>query len=56
MSAYIKRIESIKDSVDKLIDTLDNKGILGPIGYLEEAQENLDAAISEVEMYEESGE
>lgn len=52
MSRLTQKIEDINGSIDKFIDVLDAKGVLGPISYLEEAQSNLASALEEIELYE----
>lgn len=51
----LARLKSIKASIDGLIEVYDNKGIIGPISYLEEAMENIDAAIEEYNEYIDCG-
>lgn len=46
------RFKQLKKDVEKLVDLLENKGIYGPMAYLEEIQDLLDQASNEYEEYE----
>ena len=48
----IEKLTKLKADTQKLIDTFDKKGLYGPMGYLEECIDNLDAAIEEMELEE----
>lgn len=45
------KLDDIKTTIQKAIDSFDRRGVIGPIGYLEEAMENIEAAIEEEEQY-----
>jgi hypothetical protein len=49
----LAKLNNVKNKVNDLIDQYDKIGILGPISYLEDCIENLDAAIEEYEQYKE---
>lgn len=49
------RLEDIKASIERLIDSYDARGIIGPIGYLEEAIENIESAMEEMDHYGDGG-
>lgn len=46
-----KKLQDIREKLQSLIRTMDDKGIEGPIGFLEEAIEDIDRAILELENY-----
>lgn len=50
------KVKKIKSEIQKVIDKLDSNDIIGPISYLEEALENLDAALEEWELYNDTEE
>ena len=45
------KLVKLKSDINKMIDKLGEDSILGPIGYLEECLENIDAAIEELDEY-----
>jgi len=46
-----QKLQKIKSDIDKVITKLDSQDILGPVAYLEECLENIDAAIEELDLY-----
>lgn len=51
-----KKFEDLDNKIDKLINQLDSKEIMGPISLLEESQELIAQALEEYENYEELAE
>lgn len=51
--AKLFKLDDIKISIQRVIDSYDNNGIIGPISYLEEAINNIESAIEEEEIYKE---
>lgn len=45
------KLIKLKAEINKLIDKMDKDGILGPVSYLEECLENIEAAIEEIDLY-----
>ena len=50
------KIKKVKSDIQKVIDKLDSNDLVGPIPFLEEALENLDAALEEWELYNQNDE
>lgn len=46
-----ERFVKIKSDINKLVNKLETLDIVGPISYLEECLENIDAAIEEWDLY-----
>lgn len=51
-----EKLKKLISDIKKLIDKLDESDVLGPVGYLEEAIENIESAMEEWNYYVEEQE